>query len=126
MRELQRRQRLKRALHSIPSLILLSVLTFFLAKGAYGIMKIERDSAKKVSGLEAEAAALSSREGELKDEIAYLGTEEGQVREIKEKFNVTRENEHVAIIVEAKGSTEAENTKESWWRRIWHAIMSSL
>lgn len=124
MRELQRRQKTKKILYSVPFLIILLVLTFFLVKGAFGIIQIERESAGKVKALEAEALALSSRERELKDEIALLETEEGQVREIREKFSVTREGEHVAVIVESKNvATSTKSGTLNWLKALWKVIM---
>jgi cell division protein FtsB len=123
MQELRRKQKFKRALYSFPSLILLILLTYFLAKGTYGVMSIERESSQTVKKLEGEVALLSLRERELKDEINLLRTEEGIVEEIRRKFSVTNEGEHVAVIVEAREKEGNEGRKKSWWRKVLDAIM---
>ncbi len=120
MKELQRKQGMRQILYSFPSLILLAALTFFLAKGAFRFVEIERGSAARVRELEGEALALSYRESELTAEIERLKTQEGVVEEVKEKFSATREGEYVAIIVD--GKTKATTTKptrieriKKWW-----------
>ena len=123
MRELQRKQQFKRLLYSYPSLILLLIICFFLVKGAFGIMRIERESARKVEVLESEATELALREGHVKGEIERLKTDEGVIEEIKEKFSVTQEGEHVAIIVDerARASVAGTSTAE-WLKSFWQGF----
>ncbi|MCR4279328.1 MAG: septum formation initiator family protein [Candidatus Zambryskibacteria bacterium] len=123
MKELQRRQRVKRILYSYPSLIVMAVICFFLVRGAVGVMLKERASANKVEELEAQSEALESREAELNSEIARLETPEGIVEEIRDKFSVTREGEYVAIIVDdrPKATTTEKSASErfkEWWEKL--------
>lgn len=111
-------------LYSWPVLLVAAIVTTLLARGAFGVMMIERGSAKKVRDLEAEAVLLTGREKELETEIAQLKTPEGIVDEIKDKFSVTRPGEHVAIIVDER--SRASTTKKEagiWYRRWWDAII---
>ena len=98
MRELQRKQKLRRILYSFPSLIILLVITFFLAKGAIGVIGKSLESYQRSKNLEEKAEALAVREQELKEGIARLQTEEGVKNEIKERFSVTQEGEYVAVL----------------------------
>ena len=123
MRELQRKQRMKQVLYSWPVLVLVAVLTFFLAKGAAGVMVKERESADMVGKLEAEKREIESREAELREGIARLQTEEGIIEEIRAKFGVTREGEYMAVIVDEKAGGNTEKTDVSWYERIWDAII---
>lgn len=124
MKELQRKQYIKRVLYSIPSLCLLALVSFFLAKGALGVLVKERESSKVVRGLEAKALAGERRQGELDASIERLGTEEGIVEEIKNKFSVTRQGEHVAIIVdERSAATSTGAVEKAWYKRFWAAII---
>ena len=120
MDELQRKQRSKRLLYSIPSLCLLTILTFLLAKGALGVLGKERDSADRINLLEAKAAVLTGRQTELEEGIEKLKTEEGITEEIKQKFSVERAGEHVAIIVDEreKASSTGVLEEKSWWGKV--------
>lgn len=124
VKELERKQRIKQAIYSWPSLAVFLIITILLAKGAYGILSIERQSASKVSKLEIESRALAQRKEDLRDEIERLGTEAGMFEEIREKFSVARDGEYVAIIVDDK--VEASSTRswaESWYGKLSDAII---
>jgi hypothetical protein len=122
MEELQRKQRIKRLLYSWPSLLFLTFLMVLFAQGAISIFNKERESSNKVLELQASLAQLENREGELKDDIKRLGTPEGVVEEIKEKFSVSQEGEHVAVIVEERVSKATTSTTtveklKNWWQK---------
>ncbi len=114
---------MKQALYSWPALVLMALLTFFLAKGATGVMIKERESAEMVSKLEAEKREIESREAALLSGIARLQTEEGIIEEIRAKFGVTRDGERVAVIVDERTGKNGEKTDVSWYERIWNAII---
>ena len=86
-------------------------------------MLIERESAHKVTNLEKEALSLALREKKLEEDINKLRTEVGIIEEIKQKFSVTREGEHVAIIVNerSKATSSATSTIE-WFKESWQSI----
>ena len=123
MKELQRRQQLKRALYSWPSLILLLVIAGFLVKGAFGIVRIERQNALRVKDLEGKAETLKREKEGLESEIESLKTEQGIIEEIKEKFSATREGEYMAIIVDSRTRATTSLDTKPWYERWWDAIM---
>ena len=124
VQELRRKQQIKQALYSWPALVVFLIITLLLAKGAFGIMRIERQSASRVSKLEAEAEALTLRKGELEREIERLGTEEGIMEEIRDKFSATRGGEHVAIIVdERRVASSSDSWASDWYSKIADVII---
>lgn len=124
MRELQRKQKLRRILYSFPSLIILLVITFFLAKGAIGVIGKSLESYQRSKNLEEKAEALAVREQELKEGIARLQTEEGVKNEIKERFSVTQEGEYVAVLVDDRRlASSTDGSDLSWYKKLWIAIM---
>ena len=126
MKELQRKQGIRRIIYSIPSLIILSIIAFILTKGALGVMNKEWTSSERSKDLEEKAAVLVLREQELREGIARLETEEGIKDEIREKFSVTEEGELVAVIVDDQGvSNLAGDSMLPWYKRLWIAIMGS-
>lgn len=124
MRELERRQKLRKRLYSLPSLAGLAVLTFFLGKAAYsGFLKFEESSHYRAN-LEAQVVKLTEREASLSRNIEKLQTEEGLKHEIKEKFSVSEEGEYMAVIVDARNiPTTTEEESKSWFARWWDAII---
>ncbi len=124
MKELQRKQRIRRIIYSVPSIVLLSLVAFLLAKGAVKIADKELESSARVRDLEVKAAALVLRGQELKEDIARLETEEGIKEEIKDKFNVTQEGEYIAVIVdERRSATSTDASELPWYKRLWIGII---
>ncbi len=111
-------------MYSFPSIIVLLVITFFLAKGAVKVMSKEWKSSDQAGGLEGKVATLILREEELRDGIDRLQTEEGIKEEIKERFSVTQEGESVAVIVDRKEtSSSTDLSARPWYKRFWAAII---
>ncbi len=124
VKELERRQKVKRVVYSWPSLVLMSVISFFLVKGAINIVSIEQENAYKVEVLEAQNTALTLREVDLEEEIKRLKTDEGVVEAIKDKFSVTREGEYLAIIVDERfKATTTVEIERPWYQRFWDVII---
>lgn len=124
MKELQHKERFRRVLYSIPSLIILLLVAGLLVRGAFKIMVKRAESAERLRTLEAENEVLRARESSLKADIAHLETEEGVIDEIRAKFNVAREGERLAVIVddEAPAATGTPSTLERglrWLKSLW-------
>lgn len=126
MRELQRKQKIRRATYSFPSLIILFIVTFLLVKGAIGVIGKGIESSKRSKNLEEKAQALAVREQELEAGIARLQTEEGIKDEIKERFSVTQEGEFVAVLVDDRSrASSTDGDALPWYKRFWIAIIGS-
>ncbi len=126
MKELRQKQIVKRRLYSTPVLLLLAVITGLTIRSTYQIVQKYRESAGYVDTLKQKANDLADREIELKEDITRLSTEEGIDTEIKEKFNVSKEGEKVAIIVDqTDNSSNTATSTEHWWKRLWGSIMGN-
>ncbi len=124
MKELRQKQIVKRRLYSTPVLVILLIVTGLIIHSTYKIVQKYRESAGYVDALKQKANDLASREIQLKGDITRLGTDEGIDTEIKEKFNVSKEGERVAIIVDqANNSSNTATSTEHWWKRLWGSII---
>ncbi len=113
-------------MYSLPTLILLAIIAFILAKGAIRIIVKEDGSRKRVDSLQAEIALNTARIEELKGRINRLGTPEGIEDEIKDKFSVVPPGEYVAIIVDDKRpATTTDGSEIPWYKKIWSAIIGT-
>lgn len=127
MSELQRKKQNRKIIYSIPSLIVLSIIAFFLARGSIRVMEKEYESRMSSKNLDDRASALVLREQDLKENLARLKTDEGIKNEIRERFNVTQEGEEVAIIVDERGvSSSSDDRALPWYKRFWSAIMTRI
>lgn len=124
MKELQRKQKTRRILYSLPSLIIIFIIAIFLGRAAFSIMTKERESSFILDELRAKSSSLTLREQELKEGISYLGTNEGIEDEIRDKYSVIQDGEHVAIVVdEKKTASTTEIGSLPWYKKLWTAII---
>jgi hypothetical protein len=127
MRELQQRQKFKKRMYSVPSLLILSFLVLISIKGTWEVMNKKRLSEEYVKNLEVESQELTERQKNLEEDINYLETEEGIDEEIKQRFNVSKAGERVVIIVDPKPiATTTDENSNIWYKRMWNAIMDFL
>lgn len=124
MRELRQKQIIKHRLYSLPSLIIFGLITIFLIHGAYGVVKKGIESKSKINLLNEKKGNLLERQGELKDSIDSIQTEEGIDKEIKEKFSVSKEGEKVVVIIDPKPiATSTEEKVTPWYKKLWEGII---
>lgn len=123
MKELQHKQKVKRRMYSMPVLIGLFILLVILGKGVIGVLEKERTSREHVKDLEEKALALTMRSQELEGDIKSLDTEEGVMRELKQKYNVVEEGEMVVVVVEdVRSATTTSEAEEGWISGFWTNI----
>ncbi len=124
MKELRHKQEVRRRLYSLPVLIGLLLVTILIGRGTWNIAQKYRESARLVTDLRAQEVELTTKQASLKADIAKLNTDEGLDAEIKDKFNVVKPGEQVAVIVDAtKPATSTATSTPSWWKRLWSSII---
>ena len=87
------------------------------------MMEKERESRRIMNEILGEAEALKERQGELQAGVGMLQTEEGIIKEIRERYNVIREGEGIAVIVDAGGQASTSDDGLPWYRKLLDAIM---
>lgn len=124
MKELQKKHKTRRLIYSIPSLILLTFFTLMFVRGAIKMVAKERESNASLKNTKDRVVALTLREQELRKDITRLGTEEGIENEIRDRFSVIEEGEHLAVIVDdKKNATSTDTNKKPWYKKLWAAII---
>lgn len=123
MKDLQKRQKMRAILYSVPSVIFLAIITVLLIKGATGMILKARETGEHARELREEAQTMILREQELRKNLARLETDSGVKDEIRERFRVVEEGEFVAVIVEDRvNASLTEDPDESWFGRLWGTI----
>ena len=123
MRELERKQKIRKRLYSVPVLIVL--LAVLVIRGTWQVIEKMQESQGYVKTLRDDVAAKEARQAELETGIAKLETTSGVESEIKGKFSVKKEGEQVAIIVDARESAPTTTPeKPSWFGSFWNTIKS--
>lgn len=102
MKDFQQRKKVRRVLYSRNVIIVLSIITILLVRGAFGVMQKNIESKKNVVLLNTQLEDARVKNQELTKNIAILSTEEGVESEIRQKFSVSKDGEQVAVIVDPK------------------------
>lgn len=111
MREFSQKRKMWKKIYSIPVLILLLVILFFVLKGTWIIFMKSSYSHKQKIAVEAKLIALQERKNSIEKKIQRLNTETGVEEEIRSKYDVAKEGEKLIVIVDEE---EKEiNTEEN-------------
>lgn len=112
MYEFRQKKRLGRFLYSNMILAVLFIVLILIGKGVWNIYVKERSAMADRVDAERQIATLKERHTFLENEVNRLKTQNGIEREIREKFNVKKSEEEVAIIIDAT-TTEINEGKDS-------------
>ncbi len=112
MREFSQKRKMWKKIYSIPVLILLLVILFFVLKGTWIIFMKSSYSHKQKIAVEAELIALQERKNSIEKKIQRLNTETGVEEEIRSKYDVAKEGEKLIVIVdEEEKEVDTEENK---------------
>jgi cell division protein FtsB len=75
-------------------------------------------SEREITFAEKELLALQEKNRVMSDTIETLKTDQGVEQEIRSKFSLAKQNEHVVVIVEDSSSTPQIIPKKSFWESI--------
>ncbi|MBU1558134.1 septum formation initiator family protein [Patescibacteria group bacterium] len=118
MKDFNEKRKMNNIVYSKVSIFVLLVLIFFVGKGAWGAYSDVILTKENKEIAEQQLRELEEREAKILDEILDLKTEEGQEREIRNKYRVVKEGEHMIMIVDEKNSNYL-NTEEdkNFWKK---------
>lgn len=113
MNEFKQKRRPLKFYYSNVLIFFLFIILVLVAKGVWNIYIKERLAiADKIERGE-DLASLKSRQVFLENELNRLKTENGVEREIREKFNVKKDGENVAVIVYATATDDGLDKESS-------------
>lgn len=110
----------KRVLFSIPSLLIMAVLTVVVAVAAWNMYQTHEDTQARVQRLQAERSELASRKQAAQSAAAQISTQRGLEEEIREKFSVAKPGERVIVLndAERQAASSSQPTDRGWWQRV--------
>ena len=120
MREFQGGRLFRGHLSSLPVLIVLIILTFFLGVSVWGLYEKNHYAQINLSEARARVEDLVARTTRLNATVARLVTPEGAEVEIRSRFPIALPGERVLSIVDATStsgtSTQREQEEALWWQ----------
>lgn len=108
----------------LPTLALICVLLiacFALAKVVLTMHDRYVESGERRARIEEDYALLAERTEVIRAEVASFETPEGKEAVVRESFNVAKEGERVAIILENQVE-EAVPEEVPWYRKLWNKV----
>lgn len=122
MHDFQRKKKIKKILYSPIVLLLLSIIFVIVLRGVWSVYKKSQISSENLEREKIELSKLIERQKNLANSIDYLKTEQGIEDEIRTKFRVVKEGEHVAVIIKEEIPTTSTKlaTTTGFWSRLFH------
>lgn len=117
----QERKKLRKILYSKTSLVVLAVLLFMVADGAWQVYQKARIARDERDRAARSLQGLQARNAELTASLARVQSNEGIEEDVRQKFAVARPGEDVVIVVDdsAKKSENSEaSTTVGFWARL--------
>jgi len=102
MEDFKKKRTFKRRLYSKLVLIVLLIIFIFVLRGAWDIYKKATSSQEKLRVAQETHVTLETKKASIEEQIARLETETGIEEEIRSKFDVVRDGEHIIVIVDAE------------------------
>jgi len=96
------------------------LMSGLLAKGVWGIYNKSQDSTLRASTAKAELSKLIERRDALERNLKHIKSSAGVEAELRGKFDVAREGEHLLVIIDKEVKVPKPKVKDSWWSRRWH------
>lgn len=121
----RKKNRVLKKVYSIPVLILLLVILFFVLRGTWGVYQRASLSKDKLMLAQVEVTELKKRQENISSKISRLNTNTGIEEEIREKFNVVKEGEEMVVIIDKEKDVEEDLTpkKKSFFEKIFPFLM---
>lgn len=116
MQEFVYKRRVRGVLYSPITIIILCAFIIIVARGTWNLYQKSSEASAGRERVEREIADIKAREGFLRQELAALNSSSGLEERLRQKFNVKREGEEVAVIIkpEEKIENRTETAKQTW------------
>ncbi|PIT91285.1 hypothetical protein COU17_01525 [Candidatus Kaiserbacteria bacterium CG10_big_fil_rev_8_21_14_0_10_49_17] len=119
MLNLHKRRRIKKALLSWPTFIVLLLLAVLLSKATFNVYTEARITREKLAERQEYLENLAKREESLSKELERLQSERGLEAELRRQFEVAREGEEVIVVLDSNEAAAAVplNEKKNLWQQ---------
>jgi cell division protein FtsB len=102
MLDFREKSKIRRAIYAKPTIILMLVISLFIANGAWNMYQKSKTSLNNKEATEQELSELQQRKDSLSEDINNLSTDRGIEEEIRERFMVAKEGENVVVVTNPK------------------------
>ena len=105
------------------TILSLVFVMFILTKGVFGMYQKNVRASERAQDALIELAKVEKREASLSKSLGHIKTSRGVEEELRRKFDVSREGEHLLVIVDKEVEPEAEQEASSWFGGLWRKLV---
>lgn len=118
--EFTKKRDFRQSIFGTPVIILLIIGGVVLGRGVWHAFSKERQSGQDLSLAQKQETDLEARSSYLTASIVSLNTAEGIEGEIRNKFRMAKEGEHLVVIVDDESKNEASQPTppETFWAKL--------
>ncbi len=117
---LQRKQ--KTVIPTLFLFILLAAIFGFFTKASWDMYGRYQESVARRDLVQEEYDSLTERIDSMQASVASFETKEGKEQMVRESYNVVKEGEQVAIIIEKDIEVEEISEKVPWYRKVLNTL----
>jgi cell division protein FtsB len=120
MKEFSQKTKYRQLVYSIPVLLILLLILFFIAKGSFGIYQKYTLSKNELNNSKSDLSALEEKKNHIYQKVEKLNTETGIEKEIRSKFNVAKEGEKLVVIVDDAPEEVIVEEEKGFFKRLFN------
>jgi cell division protein FtsB len=126
MREYKQKKKIKKRIFSKVSVVILLILFVLLVRATWSVYIKSAESAANLARVNKSLTEAEKRQVALKKETERLKTEQGIEKEIRHKFQVSKEGEKVIVIVNDNKASIPTSTKPTFLNKLKGAIIDFI
>jgi cell division protein FtsB len=122
-RQRGRGEKIWRVCLSIGALLALLFVTFFAARGTWGMYQKFSEAATSDAEAQQQLALLQAQEVQVSGQVAELNTPLGVETQLRERYGVAKPGEgEIEIVTDAPSTTPASAPSQNWFVRAYQAL----
>lgn len=105
------------------TIIILILLSILLVRNIIDIYSKNTNANLRAQDAQKDLARIEERKYVLNENLLRIKTTRGIEEELRQRFDVAREGEHLLVIIDRDMEVEIEPSKQSWISNLWHKFI---
>jgi len=102
---------------------LLILVILLLTRAVLGMYQKNNRANHRAQSAHMELKKVQEREVSLRKDLEYIKTSKGMEEELRQKFDVARDGEHLLVIVDKEVEPKVEQEAGSWLGGLWRKLI---
>jgi type II secretory pathway component PulJ len=102
------------------TILVLVLFAIVLSRGVWGMYHKNARAAQRAADAVYEMEKVQTRKESLDKDLSHIKTSRGIEEEVRRKFDVAKEGEHLLVIIDKEVVPTETKEEVSWLQSIWH------